>query len=250
MNIQNILEHLYGVKKFYKKNTSELINILKDKYNIELIGTGHYGMVFKCPKWNYVVKIFEKDNGYLEFVDYCLQHQDNKHLPKFVKKPIRLHKFHTRPKEQTDPYFYMVRMEELEHCTDEKNLDMILFLSDNYDNLVLMSKNRQQKYMIYFYKNDKLLHKNVTFDEVIRMFPDTDIEHIVITFADVITAISWHINDLHMDNIMAREDGTLVITDPIVDRELTPDSPIDKLFSRLPKEMLTSGPDYLAKLMS
>jgi hypothetical protein len=80
------LDELRGVKQDLS-NTD--YGTLLQQHGFTQLGRGAYGQVWQHPKFNYVLKTFQKkDLAYQSWVATCLKHKDNPHLPKFVSAQI------------------------------------------------------------------------------------------------------------------------------------------------------------------
>lgn len=106
-----LLKELTGVKSLKKITADEIL--LRMKKEGVSIKNGSFGAVLINPKWDYVIKVFPKDDCYLSFVEYAMEHP-NPSFPKFKKKPSTIKAFF----DQSHMYnkldkFYAVKMEKL-----------------------------------------------------------------------------------------------------------------------------------------
>lgn len=95
--------------------------ITSDQYRFQLeregwrtLGSGHFAVVLGHPDHDYVIKVGRRDmdkDGYPAYAAFCLERQDNPHVP-------RIHSFEwfDCPEGSVNKRFYVVRMEKLE-CT-------------------------------------------------------------------------------------------------------------------------------------
>jgi hypothetical protein len=56
----------------------------------ELVGHGYYAGVFAKPDDPYVIKIYDFDPGYEQYLKYVIANQTNPHVPKLRGRPVRL----------------------------------------------------------------------------------------------------------------------------------------------------------------
>lgn len=155
-------------------------SLKKMGYELEHMGSGMYANVFKRPNDPYVIKIFSQDTGYLKYVQYCLQHQDNPHVPKFRGKIIRI-----------SGDTYAVRIEVLQPYQQGIN-----------------------------YEADYAAHQLIQYDTMfggLAQHPDIEayspeLKQLFVDLANLFGATT--LTDLHKTNIMMRG-NTLVITDPV-----------------------------------
>jgi hypothetical protein len=74
-------------------NFDDITRYLK-QYGFKKLKTGSNAIIFSHPKKKYVIKIFgNTDEAYYRFYEFCLRHQDNPHLPKFVGKMVSKNNF-------------------------------------------------------------------------------------------------------------------------------------------------------------
>ena len=145
-----------------------------------VLGSGIAGLVIEKSGYPWVFKIFHDDLGYLWYINYARQHQDNPHVPK-MKGGVAI-----LSKDNFYGNLYLVRIEKLSPLlrrdSDKKVIDAI----GNVDDLTP--------------ETAKLISKT---------YP---------TMLPVLQAIvgSGYAVDLHRGNMMVRKDGTLVITDPLI----------------------------------
>lgn len=233
MKLQQLLENLQGVKKYHQLTWNELVQELA-KVGINSLGKGRFGQVFYKAGWNYVIKVFENDNAYLDYVNFCIENP-NPHYPKFIKKPLNMHQFHART-HHAEKMMQVVKIELLQPLKDSwyaVNLSKIFkLLNKETDEIMLFNDNTQQ-YDSYYNIN-----------EIFNDFKQYKVEELI----SAIYAIKHHFPnyklDLHLDNLMQRTDGTVVLSDPIYDST----SPGGMLNANMDfqnrKIGWESGPDY------
>lgn len=157
----------------------EFTEKLKDLgYDIDVKGLGRRGTVFKRPNDPYVIKVFQNDPEYLMYLKYVLSHQDNPHVPKVRGKPVKI-----------APDTYAIRMEQLNPITNP--------IGDDYDVIESLLKTMtwgRFKANKFLKLEEPLLYKMLT--DLAHVYGDNGSTDFVIA------------------NIMRRDDGTIVITDP------------------------------------
>ena len=233
-----MLQELTGVKHMHQMSWHDILTKF-EKQGIKFIGGGKYGQVFTHPSWNYVIKILENDPEYLAFVDWVISHP-NKHFPKFAKKPLRMHQFHTRPTKSA-PYWYIVKIEKLYPITDRKLLEFLVYELERCGEVAW--RKRHGTPSTYYNPNhvqlfpDGSMVKGATIQDVFDKYPW--IEELAYAYTQIWEAELGH-NDLHSGNIMQRKDGTIVITDPVWEGE----TPLQAYYAWLRSESGDMYSDY------
>ncbi len=82
------------------------------KHGFELVGAGINGAVFRKPNYRFVIKIYRTDQGFDEWVHFCLTNKGNKFVPNIKGSPVRLNNT-----------FTAIRIESLEPCPDDKAIE-------------------------------------------------------------------------------------------------------------------------------
>ena len=156
-------------------------------YGWTLAGYGYSSLVFKNPKFNYVLKVFEYQNtDWIKFANWAMQHQDNPFVPKFIGKIRKI-----------SPSAYAVRMELLEPIKDSSFYNQYVA-----PEIQQIKKNNYVDWSDVFWdKNEEFLQQNYP-----QLFQ-------IIDFLNNLRTDSGDL-DLHANNFM-RRGNTLVITDPV-----------------------------------
>lgn len=205
MKLITILENLQGVKKYHHMTWTRFVNELYNKYKIRCIGKGKFGQVFWKGGWNYVVKVFDNDCAYLDYVDFCINNP-NPHYPKFVKKPLHMHQFHMRP-HNSQKTMQVLKIEMLETLHDSwygTNLhDLYDLYCGEIKSIELMSD------------HEYTLSEYTSIEQVYKAFPGQQIEGLLEAIHMIRQSLPEYDLDLHSGNIMQRADGTIVLSDPI-----------------------------------
>jgi len=153
----------------------------------EILGHGSYADVYHKDGMQYVLKVFCKDNAYLDFIKLVLNNT-NEHFPKFYGKLIKV-----------TPKYYAIRMEKLEKFSNnslvETIWDYLYFRNPNYpitDN-ILKDKN--------YIKSTNIMNEpeNSTLKQALDL---------------IIPLTEYHGTDIKNDNIMLRG-NTVVLIDPL-----------------------------------
>lgn len=208
-----LLHELTGVKHLHQLSWSDILTKLEEK-GIKIVGTGKYGQVLTHPSWDYVIKIFENDPYYMGFVNWAIAHP-NKHFPKFAKKPLRMHKFHTRDRKET-PHWYMVKIEKLYPITDKALMEFLVRELEHCAEAAWRKHNNHKyqhgnpNYVMRF--PDGQMIKGADWDDVFKKFPWT--EELGLAYSSMWEA-ELGTPDIHSGNVMQRKDGTVVIIDPV-----------------------------------
>jgi hypothetical protein len=153
------------------------------------IGSGYHAEVYTKPDANYVIKLFESDRAYLDFLKLVRQHP-NKHFPKIKGrvlidrniKGVRLEKLTIQQKVQVgDKSFYPSELMDVYLISLRHDLNTVQDKIIKYAQEYLKSNPELQEALALI--NDKLLYA--------------------------------YSNDIHDENVMMRSDGTPVIIDPV-----------------------------------
>ena len=212
MKLKQLHEQLQGVKKYHHLTWDQMVTELK-KVGIHS-RSGSFGQVFMKDGWDYVIKILEKDNAYLDYVDYCIQNP-NKHFPRFLRKPFSLTQFHARETSSLDK-FIVVKIERLYECDPEikalfqHNINKIISYYDMFpDKPIYVYVGTGTKGIYTFNNCQELFDKYASIDlkgvvEAIRQIRDWN------------NRDNNHYEDFQTSgNILQRKDGTIVISDPL-----------------------------------
>lgn len=215
-----LLNELKGVKRFYKLREYQLEKLLR-RFGIKLIGAGKYGRVFTHPSWNYVVKVFRDDLYYLTFVDFAIKNP-NVHYPRFKKKALRMHNF-TKRSQDVSPHLWLIKIEKLKELTDQnikKFLDhrlesaMTAWYNKNHGDGKIAT-HRDKYYQMPL--PDGRFEANTSWQDVFDQWPW--VESLAEAWYRIHEATEGKeyggAMDLHSGNFMQRDDGTIVITDPL-----------------------------------
>ena len=208
------VDEIIGVKKYHGLTLDELMKQIANDYDLRVLGQGAFGHVLSTKDPNTVVKVFETDDAYMSFVEY-IQQNPNPHYPRIVKSPRLMTTFYKRYDLQPDK-FTVLALERLVPLSDH----MAQFVADVANARDLHDKpfklpNGRMNGGDYNYDDDDI-DPGVTFRELSRDYPwiPTFWEAVRQLFRSGI--VKGNI-DMHPGNFMARQDGTIVIIDPVSD---------------------------------
>ena len=207
-------DEMIGVKKYHGLTLDELMKQIATDYNLKVLGQGAFGHVLSTHDPNSVVKIFETDNAYLSFVNFIQQHP-NKHYPKIVKSPRLMTTFYKRYNIQPDKFTVLV-IEKLKPIP-EKTASFVSSVAnarDLYDKPMYLPNGRLNGGG-YDPETDEI-DGGLTYQELSRDYPWIPEFWAAVKQLFRGGAVKGNI-DMHYGNFMMRDDGTIVITDPVAD---------------------------------
>lgn len=191
----NVLDFLLN-PEHRNKTWWELMDEFKKSGGSEL-GSGKYGSVYYHPKWSYVVKVFN-DPHYLKFVRY-VNRTPHRSFPRFIGMAQKIVPFYKRYVEQATAY--IIRIEKLKEVEDKNMLKELI--------------HNQEVSMYYFQELEK--NGNVEhYGRIIKMFekyPQT--KSICEATYLIWKNVKGSALDFHSGNIMQRDNGDLVLIDPL-----------------------------------
>lgn len=198
------LDELTGVKR-YKKKT--LWDVLDD---FQRLGgswaSGKFGTVLLHPRWNYAFKFFTNDVCYLRFIRWAAR---NPHpcLPRVLSKPKRMVPFYRRHK--TENEIYVVKLEKLNEWKYPPEIAEMGGFSHLLDYVALtdfdggtppvaLSGHHRDRWQ----STKDFLNRHPEFKQLADFYMPL-----------MAAPISCE-PDIHVANVMQRDDGTLVYVDP------------------------------------
>ena len=230
----NELLEVVGVKRFQDMTASEVLDYMKSTLggggrNIKVLGQGASGVAIQIG--NNVYKMWMLDSSYETFVKYCLEHQDNPFLPKFQSGIKRMPAFFVRHEEAPDHINY-VKMEKLVNIGSRFhsygfNLNVEFEDEEDEDERGHLSYLRLQD-AIYICQEigNTVIPPLVEFVQLLNKrnghtYTHDDLSADLKLFIATIQDIKQlnHSLDLHQANFMGREDGQIVIIDPIANKD-------------------------------
>lgn len=184
-------------------NNEKVIHQLLDDFKSnggEILGNGKFATVLTHPSWKHVVKIFSDDIPYLKFVRFCLKNP-RKSFPIFYDKPRRIIPNYKRHK--SNVYLYVVRMEKLFPISIREYDDIQFYTSYDVDHAKEIALQIPDTWEFIYNKLLKLQQNRPSFPQF-KLDLDFMLSH-----AHEIGSL-----DFHSKNIMKRENGELVLSDP------------------------------------
>lgn len=217
------LDELTGTHKY--KSTFHIGTWLMDfqKAGGEFLGAGKYATVIGHPKWDHVFKFFYADEPYMDFVRWAMANP-NKHVPTFLGRPKVCTPFWTRDTHQDT--IFVIKMERLLPWNPGREFDLQRHLEGSREYFDIIGDD--DKEIAYLdrqtggYGADEIEHtrawKNANdwmqrYREAWAKWPG--LQDLCRYFWEHLLEAPIEASmDLHVQNVMQREDGTLVFTDP------------------------------------
>lgn len=173
-------------------------------------GEGVFGKVISKPSWNYVLKIFsETDHCYIRFIR-AASRSDNPLFPKVYGPPQRIIPNFNRNMSSTKNYMYFVRLEKLYPIADELSNQLLdgRFRDATEMHAASIAKGEPMP-SAYQEVLDRAYEK---YPEIKPLFDALEQFH---------SNPNWNgcRLDLHGYNVMRRQNGDLVITDPFASND-------------------------------
>lgn len=236
-----ILKELLGVKAFKNKTAGQILKQIKADNGITMY-RGVYGIVLVHNDWDYALKLFPKDDCYMDFLKFCKSHK-SPHLPKIIKGPIELTPFfldkHYEPVKNMISKYYAVKIEKLQPFPMESG-------SEIYNAAFVICTDKQ------LHDDYKAALKGGSVASVLKSYEDAYRENgrdvnlkKYKSFLDMMVKVLDEMDrgrcrpDVHTGNIMMR--GNIpVIVDPYAAVEKTGMSMM-KLISKFDLDALTKG---------
>lgn len=191
-SFNQLLREATGVKKFY--GYFDIPSLLR-KLGWNAIGTGAFATAWNVPGKPYIVKVWEIDSAYRDFIRYCLKHRSNPHLPKIMGTLKSIPAFHARA--HLDTMINFVKLEKLEPLKES---------SFSFSDMQFIEKLINTAEYDKEYSPELLRRLDFTYPYL------KDLAFTILDLAR--NKPSVHTEDLHWGNFMQRADGTIVITDP------------------------------------
>lgn len=231
MRYTEIME-LAGVKQFDDMTVTEIVNHIKNNFcdgPIKLLGQGVSGVAVQIGL--NVYKFWMIDSAYTLFVEYCLNNSHNPFLPKFHSKIKRMRSFFLKHEQAPDHVNY-VKMEKL----IEPN-DLIMSTTFELTGITFSSDEEEDEngHLAYISLRDIIYHvenmPNAVIPPAMNFMQrlndkrnynyktselSPQLSQLVTTLVDI-KNMNHHM-DLHPKNLMTRQDGQLVIMDPICNK--------------------------------
>lgn len=235
------IDELTSVKRY---QNSSFRNVLRDFESAGgQIDSGRHGTVLSHPKWSYVFKTFPDDQYYLRFVRWAKRNQQLSALPRILGGPWRMVPFYARPA-NGPAKVYVVKLERLHPITDKALGDLIIEWVEN--GMLYLDKLDDPEALagVAEYHRDNAEYERVK--ALPRTDPDRRAQYAAATrnrydssewrrLSDFIDALRSYpalkplceayrvfnatnlagAPDVHRKNFMQRDDGSLVMIDPL-----------------------------------
>lgn len=203
------------------KTFSELMHEF-EKSGGKHIGSGKYGQVFEHPNWNYVIKVFPNDPEYLSFARFAYK---NPHpsFPKLWGPPQRIVPFYKRT--TSNAVEYIARIEKLYPLQDK---ELLTYIVKNWQDAISYfhavktgDVNKEDERTIYPTARERrqgIEPKTITvklfqpIEDAFQKYPK--LKNLYEAIYLVATNIKASL-DIHANNIMQRQNGDLVLIDPV-----------------------------------
>jgi hypothetical protein len=160
----------------HKERLSRMKDIMVAK-GMKHLGKGKYGHVFQSKSTGHVIKIFRPDSGYISFLKLIRDNKNNPHFPK-IRKIVSF-------KHKNNKGLHLIKLEKLNPISQ-----------DEYEPIGSYA---------YSTELNPKGKSNVKFRSENPAFADA---------LDKVVSNSTGNLDIHRGNIMKRDNGQFVITDP------------------------------------
>lgn len=207
LNIKRLIEQIEG-SEYNRPAPNSTLNqfaLSMKRKGLKELGAGAMALVFQSEKTDEVIKVFRKDDCFLQYLKLVSQNTENPHFPKI----------HSYQNLKTPPYagLHLVKMEKLQPVTDSAYRRLLGLIKDLVEelNLVADDPHPKQEYLDLITQLKDSLNKAVSDNAD----PNRNLYDAIDLVAHGITGLQCS-PDLHKHNIMKRQDGTLVIIDPYI----------------------------------
>jgi hypothetical protein len=109
------IDELISVRKYKNRTYHDVLRDFQDAGGE--VSSGSQGHVLSHPRWNYVLKAFPNDPEYLRFVRWAKRRQDLVAVPRVLGGPWKIVPFYARRVNEYR-YLYVVKLERLHPITD------------------------------------------------------------------------------------------------------------------------------------
>jgi hypothetical protein len=210
-NIQEAFDNIYSFllnPEYADMGWNELIR----KFELnggKVLGQGKNATVMEHPSWKYVLKVFNNDDPYVKFVRFALKNPRSS-FPVFYDKPRKIVPHFKRYESQ--PYLYIVKTEKLYPINRETFKDIEYYLYYNYefiDDMIARYSHDDDKENMWIEMKQKLEMLESKYPSLPQFKKDYNFlmnsSNADASFGEL---------DLHVNNIMKRANGELVLIDP------------------------------------
>lgn len=174
------------------------------------LGQGSYGQVLTHPKWPYVVKMFTRDDPYLRFARYAYKNPHTS-FPKFYGAPRKIVPEFSRNRSMGE--IYLSRIEKL-NPINKHTFHLLNEFKTTYDKYRYMTDRSRHAHSFY---GDDYRGIIKELEATLKGMPKNiasalDAMHIINTESH---NNNWGIEDWKEGNIMQRDNGDIVLIDPL-----------------------------------
>lgn len=214
MRLEKIIEGLIGVKNLANNSWPEIEQLLLQN-GFRILGVGSSAKVFEHPSKDYVYKIFDNDKAYSSYISYCLNNRNNPHIPNIIKQPKEFKKFFKHKDQENS--FTVLRIEKLNDLQGD--------VRDFYNvrlqyNIIMYLKFGANQIFRDHYDTTKA-YRGI--NQYINAYPQFQFKEVFDTLIDIYKSIGFFA-DISPSNFMQRDDGTIVIIDPVAEQDLVKDT--------------------------
>lgn len=195
------------------RHKNYLNHLIKD-IGIKQLGAGSYANVFQHPTYhNVAVKVVRREDPlYMKFIRLCIKYQGNPWLPRIIS--IHDIDFYKAEKDilniPSSGKEHIIFFEKLRPATSEEITKALLFFLDfkeqniiSFDVLEYIKHKRTSNFSFLLLEDWELISKKHPRKSC------RELAKIIIEAADGVEP------DIHDENVMIRNDGQLVFTDPL-----------------------------------
>jgi predicted N-acetyltransferase YhbS len=223
---------LTGTKKYQTRSFWDVIQDF-ERAGGQVLGTGKYSKIIWHPRWDYVLKVFPRDDSYLRFARFAKRNQQVAAFPRILGGPWKIVPFYQRP--ATEPYVYVVKTERLlpirdpelrkniatyvhngwqmvEHDSEPSCDEGVEALRKAKTELLAATSREAREQAMYKVRGLREWEHFSQMRETWDRYPT--LRELCVAFRMVMEA-NLGADDNHSGNYMQREDGTLVIIDPV-----------------------------------
>lgn len=180
----------------------------------KVLGQGKHATVMEHPSWKYVLKVFRQDDPYIKFVRFALKHPRSS-FPVFYDKPRKIVPHFKRS--ESAPYLYVVKTEKLYPINREtfKDIEFYLYYTHAFiDDMIAKYSRDDEKDNMWI----EMKHKLETLESKYPSLPQFKEDYNFLINSSYSDARFGEL-DLHVNNIMKRANGELVLIDPFWEGE-------------------------------
>lgn len=218
------LYELLGVKKYQHMTMQSLITLFEKKSGYTYVGEGYFAKVFKHPTKDEVLKLWITDSAYEKYVNYARANQNDSHMPKIFTPIKSISTFHKRL-EGFPEKIKFIRMELLNSLTykyldlkPNTNIQVVFWdLRDLFKQMSIQEMEALKKDGPSSSLKLKSAYKHAISHWKDEKIPDKLIDLYI--SAAKLPLSSGDRLDLHDENVMARDNGELVLSDPIANQD-------------------------------